>query len=105
MTKEDTVRQDEWFIIAITQEDELILDSSPNMQSNFSHSTYALDNGVEVPENMKKGVYLMYNLVIKKIKALWSLEGEVGFITITGDFKLLYDWGLNPDAKLEEIIK
>ena len=92
-------KAEEWIIIAVTQDDELVLDASANMWNYFSHSTYALDNGIDVPEGMKKGVYLMYNLVIKETKAMWSLDSEAGFITVTGDFKLLYDWKLNLDAK------
>ena len=85
-------KTEEWIIIAITQDDGLILDASANMWNKFSHSPYALDNGVKIPERMKKGVYLMYNLEIKAVKAIWTLDSEAGFITITGDFKLLYDW-------------
>ena len=89
----------EWIIIAITQDTELILDASPNIWNNFSDCTYALENGIKIPDEMKKGVYLIYNLTIKEIKTMWTLDSEAGLVTITGDFKLLYDWGIEPGCK------
>ena len=95
----DIARQEEWIIIAITQDTELILDASPSMWNNFSDSFHASENGIYIPEKMKKGIYLMHNLETKAVKAIWTLDSEAGFITVTGDFKLLYDWEFEPGCK------
>ena len=95
----DAVRQEKWIIIAITQDTELILDASPSMWNNFSDSFHASENGIKVPDEMKKGVYLMYNLVIKEAKSVWTVYSVAGLLNVTGDFKLLYDWEFEPGCK------
>ena len=93
-------KTEEWIIIAVTQDTELILDASPNMWNNFSDSFHAAENGINIPDKMKKGVYLMYNLEIKNVKTVWSfLDFDAGFIIINGEFKLLYDWEVEPGCK------
>jgi len=93
--KEDT----EWIIIAVTLDDELILDVSANVRNIFAGYAYAMDSGIEIPEGMGKGVYLMHNLVIKIVKTMWTLDDEAGFVNVTGDFRLLYEWKIEPGCK------
>ncbi len=81
----------EWIILAITDHWQgLVIDADAGFfTSEMITSPFAADCGIQYPQNLEPGVYLMKNLNLETTKVMYALDGDAGLTTITGEFCLL----------------